>query len=189
MEKSAKHVFQQIQPISQFVRGTPNRWELTEKSRTYSSSFIIIIIIIIITIIIIIYFSFIEAVFVILKQSSITVLQKPNIIPVSTAEDFLPPPPSTWFCGIWYRSERPNTYNQSQRRRAERSTRLRTWIFRLQSKIGWFLTWIEKKRFSISDYIGFGLVKRNSPSPLDFNSTTVEYLHNGHLGDRRKWML
>ena len=102
MEKSAKHVFQQIQPISQFLRGTPNRWELTEKSHTYSSSFIIIIIIIII-----IYFAFIEAVFVILKQSSVTVLQKPNIIPVSTAEDFLTSPPSAWFCGIWYRSERP----------------------------------------------------------------------------------
>ena len=71
-------------------------------------------------------------------------------------EDFLPPPPSTWFCGIWYRPERPNTYNQSQSRRAERSTRLRTWIFRSQSKIGWFLTWIEKKRFSTSDYVGFG---------------------------------
>ena len=69
MEKSAKHVFQQIQPISQFLRGTPNRWELTEKSCTYSSSFIIIIIIIII-----IYFAFIKAVFVILKQSSVTVL-------------------------------------------------------------------------------------------------------------------
>ena len=92
MEKSAKHVFQQIQPVSQFLRGTPNRRELTEKSHTYSSSFIIIIIIIII--IISIYFAFIEAVFVILKQSSVTVLQKPNIIPVSTAEDFLTSPPS-----------------------------------------------------------------------------------------------
>ena len=91
MEKSAKHVFQQIQPVSQFLRGTPNRRELTEKSHTYSSSFIIIIIIIII---ISIYFAFIEAVFVILKQSSVTVLQKPNIIPVSTAEDFLTSPPS-----------------------------------------------------------------------------------------------
>ena len=89
MEKSAKHVFQQIQPVSQFLRGTPNRRELTEKSHTYSSSFIIIIIIIIS-----IYFAFIEAVFVILKQSSVTVLQKPNIIPVSTAEDFLTSPPS-----------------------------------------------------------------------------------------------
>ena len=81
MEKSAKHVFQQIQPISQFLRGAPNRWELTEKSCIYSSSFIIIIII---------YFVFIEAVSVILKQSSVAVLQEPNIIPVSTTEDFLP---------------------------------------------------------------------------------------------------
>lgn len=60
---------------------------------TYSSSFIIIIIIII-------YFAFIEAVFVILKQSSVTVLQKPNIIPVSTTEDFLSSLPSAWFCGL-----------------------------------------------------------------------------------------
>lgn len=93
MEKSAKHVFQRIQPISQFLKGAPKRWKLTEKSYTYSSSFIIIIIIII-------YFAFIEAVFVILKQSSVTVLQKPNIIPVSTTEDFLPSLHSAWFCGL-----------------------------------------------------------------------------------------
>lgn len=30
MEKSAKHVFQRIQPISQFLKGAPKRWKLTE---------------------------------------------------------------------------------------------------------------------------------------------------------------
>ena len=86
----------------------------------------------------------------------------------------------------------PNTYNQSQSRRGERSTRLRTWIFRSQSKIGWFLTWIEKKRFSTSDYIGFGLVTRNSPSSLDSNSpiqlniSTTATLGTGESGCCRK---
>ena len=60
------------------------------------------------------YLVFIETVFVILKQSSVTVLQKPNISPASTVEDFLSPPPPAPI--LWYLVD-PNdssTYNQSQ---------------------------------------------------------------------------
>ena len=54
----------------------------------------------------------------------------------------------------------------------------------------WLVNKLKRKEtvFNLRLYIRFGLVKTTSPSSLDSNSITVQYLHNGHLRERRKWI-